>query len=129
MVYQATTLALPKLFDDRMSEFAASAVGVGGLVTLVFVLGSTAQLAVGFMMDRLPLKPLFALLTVLQIPFLSFVLASALGRSGRFFLVASLLYFAGPQMATFIERHFNWLTIAFVILLVGGFLIIKTFLH
>lgn len=51
--------------------------------------------------------------------------ASAIGRPARFFLVGSLIYFFGPKIKNFIDRYFNWLTVAFAVLLVGGFLLIK----
>ncbi len=78
MVYQATSLALPKLFDDRMGAVAETVVGIGGLVSAIYVVGSVVQLAVGFMMDRLPLKPLFIVLNIGQVP----LLAMAAGYSG-----------------------------------------------
>ena len=53
------------------------------------------------------------------------ILASAVGRSARFFLVATLLYFFGPKMKEFIDKYFNWLTIIFFVLLAGGFLVVK----
>ncbi len=57
--------------------------------------------------------------------FVSFLLASILGRSLRFFVVATLLYWWGPSIKAFIERYFNWCAWGFMILLVGGFLILK----
>lgn len=54
-----------------------------------------------------------------------FVLISSIGRAGRFFLVASLLYFKGPTIKEFIEKYFDIISIAFVVLLVGGFVLIK----
>lgn len=62
---------------------------------------------------------------VFEIPFPVFVIASALSRSARFFLVAGLLRWFGPPVRVFIERHFNWLSIVFVVLLIGGFLVVK----
>lgn len=53
------------------------------------------------------------------------IIASVLGRSGRFFIVAALFYFFGPKIKIFIEKYFNLLSILFIILLVGGFIIIK----
>lgn len=53
--------------------------------------------------------------------------ASVVGRGARFFLVAGLLYFFGPPMRRFIEKHLEWLTLAFTTLLVGGIVIIKGF--
>lgn len=54
-----------------------------------------------------------------------FFIASAVSRSARFFLVATLLYFFGPKMKEFIDKYFNLLTILFFILFIGGFLVIK----
>jgi len=59
------------------------------------------------------------------INFWIFVLASAISRSARFFLVSGLLYFYGERIKYFIDRYFNLLTILFTILLIGGFLILK----
>ena len=53
------------------------------------------------------------------------IIASIIGRSGRFFLVATLFYFFGPKIKDFIDKYFNLLTIAFLVLLVGGFVAIK----
>jgi membrane protein YqaA with SNARE-associated domain len=62
---------------------------------------------------------------VFQINFAVFVFASAISRSLRFFMVAWLIHRYGPAMRAFIERYFNVLTIIFMILLVGGFIIVK----
>ncbi len=56
-----------------------------------------------------------------------FVVASALSRSARFFLVAWLCGRFGPAVLPFIDRHLGWLSIAFVVLLVAGFLVLKAF--
>jgi membrane protein YqaA with SNARE-associated domain len=66
---------------------------------------------------------------VASIDFGHFVVASFLGRGGRFFLVASLLKFFGLPVRGFIEKYFNWITIAFAALLIGGFFAIKFFTH
>ncbi|MFQ5894374.1 MAG: YqaA family protein [Nitrospinota bacterium] len=50
-----------------------------------------------------------------------FILASALGRSARFFLLAALLHRFGYPIRRFIDRYFSAVTAAFAILLVGGF--------
>jgi membrane protein YqaA with SNARE-associated domain len=62
---------------------------------------------------------------VFQINFPMFVLASALSRSLRFFLIAGLIYRYGDGIRTFIDRYFNLLTIGFMVLLVAGFWVIK----
>lgn len=54
-----------------------------------------------------------------------FILASALSRSARFFLVGGLIYIFGARIQGFIEKYFDLLAIAFVVLLVAGFLLVK----
>ena len=51
--------------------------------------------------------------------------ASILGRAGRFFLVSALIYRFGPSIKAFIDRYFNILSIVFVVLLIGGFVLIR----
>jgi membrane protein YqaA with SNARE-associated domain len=60
-----------------------------------------------------------------QVSFPTLVIASALSRPARFFLVGGLIYFFGPRVKTFIDKYFDWLTIALVILLILGFVLIK----
>jgi len=55
-----------------------------------------------------------------------FVLASAIGRAGRFGLVAVMLWWFGPPIKRFIDRHLGWLALAFVVLLVAGFVLINS---
>ena len=62
---------------------------------------------------------------VLGMAFPAFLLASAVSRSARFFLVAILIAWFGEPLRQFIERHFNLLTLAFGLLLVGGFVALK----
>ena len=55
--------------------------------------------------------------------------ASLLGRGGRFGLVAAAAAFAGPRVAPIFERHFNLFAVAVVVLLIGGFLLVKVFVQ
>lgn len=62
---------------------------------------------------------------VAGISFPGFLIASALSRSARFFLVAGLIGWKGEKIRPVIEKYFNWFALAFMAMLVGGFLIIK----
>ena len=62
-----------------------------------------------------------------HINFLVFFLASVVSRSARFFIVGSLIYIFGPKIQSYIDRYFNILAVAFTILLIGGFVLIKSF--
>ncbi len=62
---------------------------------------------------------------VFKFDFLSFLSASIIGRSFRFFVVAGLIWKFGPVIKKFIDKYFNLLSFAFIVLLVGGFILIK----
>ncbi len=54
-----------------------------------------------------------------------FILASIVTRGGRFFVIATLLYFFGEPVRAFIEKRLTLVTTLFVVLLVGGFVALK----
>ena len=60
-----------------------------------------------------------------HINFIVFLIASAVSRSARFFIVGGLIYLFGPKIQSFIDRYFNAIAVAFVILLVLGFVLVK----
>lgn len=63
-----------------------------------------------------------------QVSLQTLIAASALGRSGRFFLVASVVYFAGDRAKTILEKNLEWITIGLFAALVGGYFAIKLML-
>jgi membrane protein YqaA with SNARE-associated domain len=62
---------------------------------------------------------------VARINFVGFLIASAVSRSARFFLIAGLMGWKGDRVRPLIEKYFNWFSLAFVIMLIGGFLVLK----
>jgi membrane protein YqaA with SNARE-associated domain len=56
---------------------------------------------------------------------LGFFIVSVVGRGLRFFAVAGLLFWFGPTIKTFIEKYFNLLSLAFLAVLVLGFLAVS----
>ena len=58
---------------------------------------------------------------VFGVPLPTLVVASAFGRSGRFFLVAACIYVFGPAVRSFLDRYLELVTIALFALLLGGF--------
>ena len=73
----------------------------------------------------IPFKAFTIAAGVFQLDLTTFFGASAISRGARFFLVAALIYKFGPGIQRFIERYLNLLAILFVVLLFGGFLIVK----
>ncbi len=73
----------------------------------------------------LPYKVITITAGVAKIDIGVFVVASLVSRSLRFLLVAGLIWKFGPPIREFIEKRFNLLAIVFVVLLVGGFVLIS----
>ena len=69
LIFQSTTFALPKIFDERLGEFASNATEVGWYAFLVFALAACAQLLVGYLVDRHSLRAVFAAVALLQAVF------------------------------------------------------------
>jgi membrane protein YqaA with SNARE-associated domain len=54
-----------------------------------------------------------------------FIAGSVISRGIRFFAEAALLRIFGEPIRAFIERYMSLLTIAFVVLLLGGFALVR----
>ena len=62
---------------------------------------------------------------VFGVNFILFVIASVIGRGLRFFLVATLMHHFGARYKDKIEKYIDILGFAFIILLVGGVIVVK----
>ncbi len=60
-----------------------------------------------------------------NIDFVMFLIASVVSRGARFFLVSGLIWRYGAPIKGFIGRYFNLLALAFTVVLVGSFVLIK----
>jgi membrane protein YqaA with SNARE-associated domain len=87
-------------------EHDAFAVAVAGLTPIPY---KVATITAGFF----------------EVDFGRFLLASTLSRSLRFFAIGALIRFFGPAVKSFIDRYFEILSILFLVMLVGGFLLLK----
>ncbi|MCB2217533.1 MAG: VTT domain-containing protein [Desulfobulbaceae bacterium] len=58
----------------------------------------------------------------------TFLVVSALSRAARFFLVAAFIWKFGAPVKYFIDRYFNILSVIFMVLLIGGFVLVKMLL-
>ena len=69
LIFQSTTFALPKIFSERLSDFADTATMVGWYAFLVFALAALAQLVVGYLVDRYSIRYIFASVALCQMVF------------------------------------------------------------
>lgn len=93
-------------FQQRFNEHGAAIVAIAGFTPF-------------------PYKVITIASGVTQMDLTTFTVASVLSRGGRFFLVALLLWKFGPPIRAFIEKRLGILSIAFVVLLIGGFAALK----
>ena len=82
-----------------------------------------AVAAAGF--TPLPYKVFTLAAGTFKIDLATFIVASAISRSARFFLVGFLIYKFGPPIKALIEKYFNIFSIVFFVLLVLGFYLVK----
>ena len=91
VIFQGTTFALPKVFEERLSGIASSASFLGFLALFVFAVASFAQLVVGKMLDKIGPKKVFLIVASIQlIFFLLFV-----GKFNWIALFVALMFMLG----------------------------------
>lgn len=82
-----------------------------------------AVFAAGF--TPLPYKVFTVTAGVFDISLPVFLLASVASRAARFFLVGALFYYFGAPIKRFIDQYLEMLSIAFLLLLIAGFVLLK----
>lgn len=70
LIFNATTVSMPKLFDERLNALTNTTLGIGVLVCIVYMIAAMAQLLVGRLIDSQHIKNVFVAVTALQIPLL-----------------------------------------------------------
>ncbi|KJJ85572.1 DedA family protein [Candidatus Omnitrophus magneticus] len=75
----------------------------------------------------IPYKVITIAAGLFKISIVTLIVASIIGRAGRFFLVAGLLRVFGKKISDSIEKYFDIFSILFVVLLFGGFILLKHF--
>ncbi len=91
LIFQSTTFALPKVFDERLADLAISATLVGWYAFVVFAIAAFGQLVVGYLVDRHSIRSVFALVAGLQ----AICFAVMLGLKGWSALVVSIAFMLG----------------------------------
>lgn len=88
VVFNATTVTYPKLFQERLHDLLASPETLGLVVSLAYAFGAVAQLIIGRLLDRFSLKGPFVLLTLAQGP----LLYALMGAEGGSVVVLGALF-------------------------------------
>jgi MFS family permease len=69
LIFQSTTFALPKVFEERLGSLANTATLVGWYTFIVFSIAAFAQLVVGYLVDKFPVRLVFAGVAIMQAVF------------------------------------------------------------
>lgn len=67
LIFNATTISLPKIMDERLSSLFAETSEIGLIAALIFGCAAFAQLAVGELLDRYPTKRIYVGLVAAQL--------------------------------------------------------------
>ncbi len=70
VIFNSTTVAMPKIFDERLSALANTNFGIGALVAFVYTIAAFAQVLMGTLMSRFDMKHLMIGVGLVQIPLL-----------------------------------------------------------
>jgi len=73
LVFNSTTVALPKLFDERLTGIADNLMGFTAMAAVVYAGASFAQLASGLAIDRFAVKPVLLVTVALQVAMMPLV--------------------------------------------------------
>lgn len=107
LIYQVMSVAMPKIVAERVSDInIMGTLGVGGLVTAVYLSSSFAQILGGYLADRFPLKTVYILSYLIQAPVFFFA-AMAGGYPLLILATASIALGVGaaPAETTLISRY------------------------
>ncbi len=71
IIFNSTTVSMPKVFDERLRALTETNFGIGALVAVVYTIAAFAQVAMGALIDRFELKRLMIGVALAQIPLLA----------------------------------------------------------
>jgi len=97
LIWQMLTVALPKLFDVRLTALThGGTMGTGGFVSLVFIASAAMQFLGGWLADRFPLRRVYLLAWAVQVP----LLLVAMRMSELPLVAAMILVFSVDMIST-----------------------------
>jgi MFS family permease len=71
IIFNSTTVSMPKVFDERLQALTQTNFGIGVLVAIVYTVAAFAQVVMGALIDRFELRRLMIGVALAQIPLLA----------------------------------------------------------
>ena len=138
-------LALVFILSARIMKMSFSTAGImfalysvlnGVTMSFIFIAYTSTSIATAFFVTAgmfaamsfigfVTKKDLSSFGSFFTMALIGLIIASIVSRGLRFFLIAWLIWKFGQPIKHFIDKYFNWLALAFTVLLIGGFFVIK----
>ena len=96
VIFNATTIAMPKVFEERLSALAQSTFGIGALVCAVYVIAAFSQYCVGRLIDKVSVRAVFVPVALMQVPLL--LLAATLENWAMLIVAVAMMFFVFGQI-------------------------------
>ncbi len=106
LIFQATTISLPKIMDERLSSMLPETSEIGLVTALVFGCAAFAQLVVGELLDRYQTKRIYVFLVAVQLAMCLLAVTSAGWTSLVVTLPLMLVTFGIIPVNDWIVAHF-----------------------
>jgi MFS family permease len=90
IIFNALTVSMPKVFDERLKALTDTTFGIGLLVCITYLIAAMAQLAVGHLIDRRPIKGVFVVVLIAQVPLL--YAAATLANLGMLVVATAMMF-------------------------------------
>jgi len=104
IAFNSVTVALPKIFQERLSALTSNTAVLGVITFTVYLFGSVAQYIIGHLLDRHTLKSVFCRWHLVVVPAL--ILASVMVDYWLIFLTIIIIVTVFGQVT--VKRHNAW---------------------
>ncbi len=96
IIFNSTTVAMPKIFDVKLTALVETTLGIGFLVSGVYVFAAMAQLVVGHLLDRGTIRSVLVPIVGLQVPLL--LAAAYFDNYGMLLVALAMMFFVFGQI-------------------------------
>ena len=70
IIFNSATVSMPRVFYERLTALTSTTFGIGLMVCIVYAIAAMSQLIVGWLIDRRPVRGVFAVVMGMQVPML-----------------------------------------------------------
>jgi len=106
LIFQATTISLPKIMEERLALLLPETSEIGSVTALIFACAAFAQLAVGELLDRFPTKRIYLGLVLAQLALCTLAIPAAGWSAVAITLPLMLATFGIIPINDWIVAHF-----------------------